>query len=328
MNKPRLLYTSAEIHTRIKRLFGQPGVSDRRIALVAYVGGDGEKYLPHPDGLRLICNPSAGGTDPDTLRQLEKRGARIEISDRLHMKVYWSKNRGCVITSANASSNALGKGDLKEVGIWLPSRIVDVRRLIRYASPRPIREADLRKLDRESRERHRVLSSPKGTKKRSADFLHWYSEPHRKSWKILCVDKVVPGSAKAAKEQSYAEYGAKGPHTWASCGRKQARRSDWLFTFIEGKRGAASIEWMYVDFVVRVGSKERRYYFPGFGYHAVQVHLPSKYPPPPFEITPRFRKAFAAAVKRYTVERMLDAKTSRPPVALLRSVEEEYRRHR
>jgi hypothetical protein len=151
MQKSVLLYTSAEIHTCIKRLFGQPSADDKRVALVAYVGSDGEKYRPHPEGLRLICNPSAGGTDPDTLRSLLKRKATVEISDRLHMKVYWSKNRGCVITSANASSNALGKGGLKEAGIWLPSRAVDVGRLIRYAQPRKLRESDLRQLDKASR---------------------------------------------------------------------------------------------------------------------------------------------------------------------------------
>ncbi len=143
----QVLYTSSDIHTRIKHIFGQPGKSDRRVALVAYVGTDGSNYLPHPEGLRVICNLSPGGTDPDTLRQLLKDKAKVQVSDRLHMKVYWSKNRGCVITSANASSNALGKDGLREAGVWLPSRTVDIDRLIRYASPRKLSERELRQLD-------------------------------------------------------------------------------------------------------------------------------------------------------------------------------------
>src|SRR4030043_394789 len=104
MKNMQILYSSAEIHAGIKRLFSEPSPHDRRIALVAYVGSDGESYLPHPNGLRVICSPSAGGTDPETLRRLMKRGARVEFSDALHMKVYWSRNRGCIIASANASS--------------------------------------------------------------------------------------------------------------------------------------------------------------------------------------------------------------------------------
>src|ERR1017187_5279910 len=107
-----VLYNSADIHSRVKHLFGEASRGDRRVALVAYVGVDGEKYLPHPEALRVICNPTAGGTDPNTLRSLIKNGANVQVSDRLHMKVYWSSRRGCVITSANASSNALGRNGL------------------------------------------------------------------------------------------------------------------------------------------------------------------------------------------------------------------------
>jgi hypothetical protein len=206
MKKPILLYSSAEIHARIKRLIGQPSVGDHRVALVAYVGGDGERYLPHPEGLRLICNPSAGGTDPDTLRQLIKRGANVEISESLHMKVYWSRNRGCVITSANASSSALGRSGLKEAGIWLPAGTVNINRLIHYAHPRLLRESDLRRLDAQSREYKKNFVG-KGTKKNSApDFLQWYTGPHRSAWKVSWTDNELTGAACTVKEQTATEY--------------------------------------------------------------------------------------------------------------------------
>jgi len=130
MNRIKILYSSADIHAGIKRLFSQPSPRDRRVTLVAYVGSDGESYLPHPDGLRVICSPSAGGTDPETLRRMIKRGATVEFSDGLHMKVYWSRNRGCIITSANASSSALGVSSLKEAGIWPPPRVIKIDKLI------------------------------------------------------------------------------------------------------------------------------------------------------------------------------------------------------
>ena len=218
MKKPALLYSSAEIHARIKRLFGQPSATDQRVALVAYIGADGERYLPHPEGLRLVCSPSAGGTDPDTLRQLMKRGASVEISDSLRMKVYWSQNRGCVITSANASSSALGRSGLKEAGIWLPAGTVDINRLIRYAHPRLLREADLRLLDSQSREHKKNIGNRGIQKKPAPDFLNWYSSPHRSRWRVSWSVEEVAGTAKTVKEQTTSEYGHKEPHMWASAG--------------------------------------------------------------------------------------------------------------
>lgn len=327
MNKPVVLYTSAEIHKRIKRLFGEPRVDDKRVALVAYVGSDGEKYLPHPDGLRLICNPSAGGTDPDTLRQLLKRGTTVELSDRLHMKVYWSKNRGCIITSANASSNALGRGGLQEAGVWLPSGAVDIGRLIRCSSPRKLQETDLRRLDSESREHKKKVGGAHRIQRRQApDFLQWYSAPHRSIWKISWGNKEVTGTAIAVKEESQFEYGHKEPYTWVSCRKNRIRRNDWLLSFTFTERGITSVSWLNADFVIKVSPKEKRYYSPSCPYHAVQVNSPLKYPLPPFRITPRFRKAMSTAIKHYTPDRIMEAKTDFPSLWLLKLIEREYRR--
>jgi hypothetical protein len=240
------------------------------------------------------------------------------------MKVYWSKNRGCVITSANASSNALGKNGLKEAGIWLPSRAVNIRRLIGYSTPRKIRATDFYRLDREAREHKK--NSRKASKIRSPapDFVQWCTAPYRSVWKIACIDTEVTGVAKVAKERSYSEYGHKEPHTWASCRRNRVRKADWLLTFTHTERGAKSAHWLYVDLVVKVSRQEGRYYYRGFPYHAVQVNSPSKYPSPPFQITSRFVRALSTAVKHFTVDRILDAKTDSPSVRLLKLIETEY----
>lgn len=325
MKKQSVLYSSAAIHARIKHLFGQPSASDQRVALVAYIGGDGEKYLPHPKDLRLVCNPSAGGTDPDTLRQLLKRGARVEISDNLHMKVYWSKNRGCVITSANASSNALSKGGLKEAGIWLPAGTVDINRLIRYAHPRRVRESDLRKLDRASREHKKSLGREHRAKKSAPDFLQWHSAPHRSTWKVNWSDEEISGNAHPVKEQTSSEYGHKEPYNWTSAGKSRVRRNDWLLAFYISERGAKSIHWVYVDFIVKLSPKDKRYYHRKWPYHAVQVNPSSKYPLPPFQITPQFRRALSAAIKRYSVDRIKNAKTDAPSMRLLDLIADEYK---
>lgn len=317
MKKPVLLYSSAEIHSRIKRLLGQPSAGDQRVALVAYIGGDGERYLPHPKGLRLICNPSAGGTDPDTLRQLIKRGAKVEISDNLHMKVYWSRSRGCIITSANASSSALGRSGLKEAGIWLPAGKVNIQRLIQYAHPRPVKESDLRQLDKKSREHKKNVSERIHKRKSAPEFLRWYSSPHRSDWKVTWTDNEVTGTANTVKEQTSTEYGHKEPHLWVSVGKNRIHRNDWLLSFAFTTRGVKAVHWMYVDFVVKIAPKEKRYYSRGWPYHAVQVNPSSKYPLPPFQITAQFRKALAAAIRAYTPDRIRDAKTDIPSVRLI-----------
>jgi hypothetical protein len=323
MKQHVLLYAAGDIHARIKHIFGQPSRDDKRVALVAYVGADGEKYLPHPQGLRLICNPSPGGTDPDTLRRLLKRGARIELSDRLHMKVYWSKNRGCIITSANASSNALGKNGLKEAGIWLPSRAVDIHRLIRYASPRKLRERDLRQLDMQSREHNRNVSRIVGNPKHAQDFIEWYSSPHRSTWKISLIDEEVVGDAPPVKEQTKSEYGQKEPYTWVAT-RNTVRKNDWLLTSDSTMTGAKSVQWVYADFVVKLDRKEKRFYSRKFPYHAVQVNTPTKYPVPPFQITWRFRKALSAAIKLYTPDRLIAAQSDFPSEWFLKIVASQY----
>jgi len=97
-------------------------------------------------------------------------------------------------------------------------------------------------------------------------------------------------------------------------------------TFAETERGTAkSIRWLYVDFVVKVSSREKRYYNRSFPEHAVQVNSPSKYPPPPFAITPRLTKALRAALKTYTIDRLLNAKTDVPSVSFVSLIEREYK---
>jgi hypothetical protein len=95
------------------------------VALVAYVGGEAQAFLPDPNGLELVCWLQPGATDALTLGRLKKRGAILFKSKKLHMKVYWSSRKGCVVCSANASGNALGGGGLIEAGVRLPPGAVD-----------------------------------------------------------------------------------------------------------------------------------------------------------------------------------------------------------
>lgn len=131
----KILYSSSELNEAIKHVFADPQPRDRRVALVAFIGRAAQAFLPDPEGLEIVCWLQSGSTDALTLHRLRKRNAKIYKSKGMHMKVYWSSRRGCVICSANASSQALGAGTQKEAGVWLPANVVDIERLWSYAKP-------------------------------------------------------------------------------------------------------------------------------------------------------------------------------------------------
>lgn len=320
-----VLYSSAEIHSCIKQLFSEPNKNDRRVALVAYVGCDGESYLPHPENLHLICSPSAGGTSPETIRKMIKRKAKVQFSDGLHMKVYWSRERGCLITSANASSSALGKQGLKEAGVRLPPKVVDIDRLIRYAKPRSVTAQELRRLDEATKERdkhqHRDLRTEK-----MVDYLQWFASPHRSNWKLGWGDEEIAGTAKAAKETTLSEYGMKEPYSWQSADKGRVKKNDWLLCFTFTKRGVKDLKWIYVDFLIKISPKEKKFYYNEWPFHAVQVHSPARYALPPFRIESVFRSAFKSAIDKFTPEAIKTSKTDKPPIRLLKQIAKEMKK--
>ena len=325
MKKPRVLYSSSEIHACIKSIFADPHEKDRRVAVVAYVGKHGDSYLPHPRGLRVICNPSAGATNPDALRSLIKHGATVEFSDALHMKVYWSRQRGAVITSANASSSALGVSGLKEAGIWLPPGMVNIDRMLKYARPRRLTPRELRKLDVQTRRFAKRIGGAFVVREPAPEFLEWYKSPHRTLWKINWSDERVGGNSSVAKEETLAEYGLKQPHTWVCTAKGHVKPNEWLLSFVLRKKKVTDVEWKYVDFLVKISPKEKRFYFREWPYHAVQVYPLSKYPTPPFRLTSRFRRAFSRACARYTFDSIKAARSDRPSLKLLKLIHEEIK---
>jgi hypothetical protein len=325
MKAPQILYSSAEIHARIKQTLGNPNANDRRVALVAYVSKHGESFLPHPEGLRVVCNPTAGATHPDALRSLLKRGAAVEFSDALHMKVYWSRQRGCVLTSANASASALGVSGLKEAGVWLPPGAVDIDRLLKHARPRKLTLRGLRKLDDEARRFATRHGGSYVARERAQEYLEWFKSPHRTLWKIGWYDEQLEGTAQAAKGKALAEYGCKEPYTWQCTRKGRAKPHDWLLSLYLVNHEVWFVQWMYADFVVKISPQDKKFYERDWPYHAVQVHPMSRYPTPPFRLSAQFRAALNRAALQYSFERIEKAKSDRPSAKLLRLVADEMR---
>jgi hypothetical protein len=175
----KILYSSGELQDAIKNVLADPEPNHRRVVLVAFVGGRAEAFLPDPKGLEIVCWLQPGSTDALTLGRLRDRGALIYKSERLHVKVYWSSNRGCVICSANASGSALGGGHQKEAGVWLPPGQVDIDRLWANAKPQAITGPDLKRLPPP-----RVNGPNGGNSPPPPDFIEWLNSFGRPDWKI------------------------------------------------------------------------------------------------------------------------------------------------
>lgn len=318
---PEVLYRSAAIKKKINELFDAPGKSDRRVALVAYIGQDYADYLPSPRGVDVVCNPTPGATSVIAVDGLRKAGALVRFSDKLHMKVYWSKARGCVITSANLSKNALGVRGLKEAGVWLEPNGVDIDKLVKEAQPYVATNSSIERLRIEEERYERALAS---IGRREADngfqYLDWcgLSPVARTPWKLGSYngdDSVADAARKRLKD----EFNRDEPKNYHGVSRKgSVCEGDWLLQFeydYEKGKVIGDPDWMFVDFVVPFGR-------PGSDpFQAIQVHETSSYERPPFRLTVQFKNAFSAAVK----ERSLAEGSMSPSNLLLRDIANRLR---
>ncbi len=319
----KILYTSTEVHSAIKHVLEQSTPTEKRVALVAFVGEGAEAYLPDPDKFELVCCLQPGATSAQALERLQKRGAIISKADRLHMKVYWSSVKGCVICSANASTNALGKGGLKEAGVLLPPGVVEIGKLLQEAKAAPITSSDLRHLKRESDRLAAAIGGigrrPAGSSSHPTSFVEWYESSSRANWKLGWWEEDTLETASAAKLKSLNTFGINAPRDAVNFAKGQVAKGDWLLRFKlpEGTEP----DWMHVDFVIQVPLSDKKAYEPAYPYQAIQVRSKVHYPTPPFDIDSRnFRRALKKAVAEFGYERLVNSRSVRPPAELLKKI--------
>jgi phosphatidylserine/phosphatidylglycerophosphate/cardiolipin synthase-like enzyme len=183
----KFLASGQQIKHEVRRVFTKS--SERRVAIVAFVGALADAYLPRPDGLELICWPKAPGTNPKAIRTLIRRGVVVKFAARVHMKVYWSESSGAVVASSNLSTNAYGAGNLHEAGVAIASTAIDIDRLVAKLKPRVVTEAALQRLEREwaSEATRMGLKAPKNR----ADTLPRLAKPSQKKTVVpSCVRDI------------------------------------------------------------------------------------------------------------------------------------------
>jgi hypothetical protein len=100
----------------------------------------------------------------------------------------------------------------------------------------------------------------------------------------------------------------------------------WVLCFRLTRKGALAPKWMFVDFVVKVGRRDKKAYYADYPYQAIQVWTAKHYPSPPFVVTPAFRTALRAASLKLGVERIKKGRSTHPPLKLLKMIAEEMRR--
>jgi hypothetical protein len=311
----RVLYDSSELYNAIKRILSD--TQQQRVAVVAFVGSGAHAFFPSPRGLRLICNPAPGSTSGLAIRRLMKRGAIVEFSDRLHMKVYWSSRKGALVTSANASANGLAAKGLYEAGVMLGSDAVDIKRIISSVKPRKPTRRDFQRLD----------SVPPQTPGKRAvstgaelfDFAEWATSAHPKKWKLGWWQENV-GQAVQGKESAKKIYGISRSDYWLNVSKKQCKPGDWVLTFRMTSRSVTQIRWLYVHFVVPVSKAEKAIYEADYPFQAIQAVPLRACPEPPFALSKAFKSAFRQAVAEFGIDRLGEMGDLEVPKAVMSSL--------
>jgi hypothetical protein len=292
-----VLYNSSQVRRKIQDLFSTS--QGRRVIITAFVGEGAEAFVPRPRGVQVVCWPNPTGTNPHAIRKLISKKAKVYFANRLHMKVYWTARKGAVITSANLSTNALGSGDLKEAGVFLPAGEVDIAKLLSIVKPRPVSKNELLRLEKEynalSVKHRRRAASTKGT-----SFKDWYKSAYRTPW-LLGWSNNEGDFSKEAIKIGRDEYEVREPYWFIDGRRGDYSKDDWILTFTLKKNGVTDLNWMYTDRVVKVSPKDKAY-SKSYPFQAVQMRTGKYYPKPPFVLNSRFRRAITAAVKTFGSE--------------------------
>jgi hypothetical protein len=314
---PKILYTQSEVYHEITKLFKAPSV--RRVAIAAFVGKGSESYLPNPKGITLVCWPKAGATNPIALRTLMKKGVDVQFADRLHMKLYWAEGRGCVITSANLSTNALGSGNLREIGVRLKPTELNIDRVLESLSPREATKTEMARLDRAhalfvARNKMRAGASQNS-------FAQWLKMPNRCQWKLGWVDTY--GKLSKSSQQCVAdEFEVRSEQNWMVASKNEFTEGDWILNFMLDGDISTEITWLFCHRIYQVPPKDNAY-VKEHPCEVIQVYPLESYPGCPFRLDSKFKKAFKSALKKYGGDRIRGANNSKPKTILIDLIAEE-----
>ena len=275
-SSPVVLHSTAEIRKRVAHILnGEPG--ERRVALVAFVGRRPLEIADRVDGLEVVCWPAPGVTSAEGVRDLVAARASVRFATRMHRKVYWSANRGALVGSANFTLGALGPNANSEACVYFPnSSDVPIDVLLSDLAP-DTESFDERLAELEAADE--PADHYGAVRKRAPSFAEWCAQwgagdkgglkPPR--WKLGAWDEELDFS-KEARRVSKERFRREEPDSFISAPKKSTfLERDWILTVrIVGSK-LSELEWLRVQYVVRVSKGDKVAYDKEYPYQAVQA---------------------------------------------------------
>lgn len=308
------LRNSQAIKKRLHQLFSTKTRGHRRVIVVAYVGSNAPRLLPDYSGVDIYCWPQIGSTDPHALAELRspRHGARIFLSDGLHTKLYWVENVGCVITSANLSSSALGQRTLHEVGVFLEdANEIDIDSIIANLSARKLGKIELAELQRQ----HDLFwfknqNRAPGSATAISSFQEWFDGDRARGWKLGWWD-TSGTEAESISDFARTQFGVDEIEDYMDAEAGDYSAGDWILTYKIENNSVSKPAWMFVEFIKKLTDAEIAESPKAFSHQAVQATKGSKFNRPPFSLSdPAFKAAFTGACREYTVARLKKLSTT------------------
>jgi len=284
----KVLYTSSEIRNKVIEIMEDD--SCKRTVVVAFVGDSAEHYLTNPNGMKLICWPKPGSTNPYELNRLKNKGVELLFCDNLHMKIYHSEKHGTVLGSANLSTNAIGNGRLMllEAGVYLKPAEFDLKKVLNQLNHRKPLKRDWNDLYDGFNRNMTFVKTNESQKTNS--FVEWLSLPIQHKLKIAIYNEL----GDLSKEEL--EYG---PENSIEGLKNYYRPGDTLLTIFSNKNDQLvphSIEWQFVDRIIPTKGAD-------FPYSALQ-DKPTRTYRFPFRLTPEFKTILAQECRKYGVNKL------------------------
>jgi hypothetical protein len=291
MTRPVVVFATRDIRHFVAHILNGPA-SERRVALVAFVGRSPKQFAERWEGVEVVCWPAPGATSGDGVRELLKAGATVQFAHGMHRKVYWSETRGALVGSANLSWSALGQRANAEACVYFPdSAEVPITEMLAGLAWDADFAARLADLDRAPEPKEGFGTPPPPAGPFDKWSMAWRDHdaghgPPPRRWKVsFWLDNELEHS-KAAKTVATSAFGVDLPADFTTAAAEDTYEpGDWVLQIHLGRRALSRPSWLRVQRVMKVQPGEADAYDEGYPFHAVEFDVRDR-PPEPFSLEP------------------------------------------
>lgn len=148
-----ILWNPYLIKEKIVDLFSYHTRHNKRVILINYLDEITPKILPDVFNVNIYCYPQPGNIDPYALENLQKRGAKIYLTNPLNTNIYYVENEGILIGSANYNYTKVVLNcyeNIKDIMVFIKDySCVDMDNIINSLNKEIMDDKDLSKLKEE-----------------------------------------------------------------------------------------------------------------------------------------------------------------------------------